>query len=180
MRLARDSSALLIVDLQERLLPHIHDAGIVLEHAQWLLGVARRLGVPVIASEQYPSGLGATAPALRALLEPREIVEKVHFSCVAEGCLQPHPAWERQLVVICGTEAHVCVLQTALGLLEAGKTVFVVAEAVGSRKPADRDLAIARMRQCGAQIVSREMVAFEWLGRAATDEFRDVSRRFLR
>ena len=147
MRLARDSSALLIVDLQERLLPHIHDAGIVLEHAQWLLGVARRLGVPVIASEQYPSGLGATAPALRALLEPREIVEKVHFSCVAEGCLQPHPAWERQQVVICGTEAHVCVLQTALGLLDAGKTVFVVADAVAR---ASRPTASWRSRACAS------------------------------
>jgi nicotinamidase-related amidase len=180
MLLARDTSALLIVDLQERLLPHIHDAQRVVEHATWLLGVARRLGVPVIASEQYPTGLGTTTAGLRALLEPSEVVEKVHFSCVAEGCLQPRPEWERQQFVLCGTEAHVCVLQTALGLMQAGKDVFVVAEAVSSRSTADREQAIARLRQCGAQIVSREMVAFEWLGRAATDEFRDVSRRFLR
>jgi nicotinamidase-related amidase len=180
MLLARDASVLLIVDLQERLLPHIHDADRVLEHAAWLLAVARRLRVPVVASEQYPSGLGATTPALRALLQPAEIVEKVHFSCVAEGCLQRHQAWDRQQFVVAGTEAHVCVLQTAIGLIAAGKSVFVVAEAVGSRRSTDRELALARMRACGAHIVSREMVAFEWLGRAATEEFRDVSRGFLR
>lgn len=180
MLLARDSSALLIVDLQERLLPHIDAAEPLVGHVTWLLGVARRLNVPVVASEQYPAGLGSTAASLRALLAPEEIVEKVHFSCVAEGCLQRHATWTQRQFVVVGTEAHVCVLQTALGLLEAGKAVFVVAEAVGSRKASDREQALARMRQCGAQIVSREMVAFEWLGCAATEEFRDVNRRFLR
>jgi nicotinamidase-related amidase len=178
--LERDASALLLVDLQERLLPHIADGESVLRHATWLLGVARRLGVPVAASEQYPAGLGTTAAALRAQLAPDEIVEKVHFSCVAEGCLERSAAWQRRQFVVAGTEAHVCVLQTVLDLLGTGKQVFVVSEAVGSRNPADRECALARMRQRGAHIVTREMVAFEWLHRAATDEFRTVHREFLR
>ena len=180
MLLARETSALLIIDLQERLLPHIDAAESVLAQTAWLLAVARRLGVPVVTTEQYPAGLGPTAASLRALLTQDEVVEKVHFSCVAEGSLQRHATWARDQFVVAGTEAHVCVLQTVLGLLGAGKQVCVLAEAVGSRKAADRELALARMRQCGAQIVSREMVAFEWLGRAATEEFRDVNRRFLR
>jgi nicotinamidase-related amidase len=180
MLLSRDTSALLIVDLQERLLPHIHDGETVLAHAVWLLGVARHLGVPVVVTEQYPAGLGPTTPALRTQLHANELVEKVHFSCVAEGSIQRHPAWKRSQFVVAGTEAHVCVLQTVLGMIEAGKQVFVVAEAVGSRKPSDRSLGLDRMRACGAQVVSREMVAFEWLGRAATDEFREMNRRFIR
>ena len=82
--------------------------------------------------------------------------------------------------MLVGIETHVCLLQTALELLEEGKEVYVVADAVGSRQAADRDLALARMRQEGARIVSREMVVFEWLGEAATPLFRDVSREFLR
>ena len=82
--------------------------------------------------------------------------------------------------MLCGTEAHVCVLQSALGLAAAGGQVFVVADAVGSRDPADRMLALDRMRQAGVTVVSREMVAFEWLRAAGTDRFRAISREFLR
>ncbi len=175
-----ERSALLLIDLQERLLPHIHEGDDALAAALWLTRIARRLSVPVVASEQYPKGLGPTAPALRELLRDEEIVEKVHFSCVAEGCLVPHAVWGRAQFVVAGTETHVCVLQTALGLLAEGKDVFVVADAVGSRRQRDRDLGIARMRDAGAQVVSREMVAFEWLGRAGTDVFREISRDYLR
>ena len=90
------------------------------------------------------------------------------------------PGSDRAQVVLIGIEAHVCLLQTALELIEEGKEVFVVADAVGSRHAHDRDLALARMRQEGARIVSREMVAFEWLREAATPLFRDVHREFLR
>ena len=175
-----ERSALLLIDLQERLLPHIHEGGMALEHGIWLARIARRLGVPIVASEQYPQGLGPTAAPLRELLQPEEIVEKVHFSCVAEGCLAVHPTWARSQFVVAGTETHVCVLQSVLGLLAEGKDVFVVADAVGSRRAADRDLGIARMRDAGAQIVSREMVAFEWLARAGSDVFREISRNFIR
>ena len=173
-------SALLLIDLQARLAPAIHDTGTVQHNALWLLRLAQRLGVPAVATEQYPAGLGPTVAALAAQLAPADIVEKIHFSAVADGRLQGHAAYARPQMVIAGTEAHVCVLQTALDLRAAGKEVFVVADAVGSRRPADRDLGLDRMRQAGCWIVSREMVAFEWLRRAGTETFRQISREFLR
>ena len=124
--------------------------------------------------------MGPTVPALAEKLLPEHIVEKIHFSAVADGCLQNLPAFSRDQIVITGTEAHVCVLQTALDLLAAGKHVFVVAEAIGSRRPEDRLFAIERLRQEGCRIVTREMVAFEWLHRAGTEQFRQISRDFLR
>jgi nicotinamidase-related amidase len=178
--LERTACTLLVVDLQQRLLPHIHEGERALSHSVWLVRLAQRLEVPVLATEQYPDGLGPTVPALRRLLGPDDILEKVHFSALADGGLQQRAQWQARQFVVAGVESHVCVLQTALDLLEAGKQVFVLADAVASRDPANRDLGVQRLRQCGAEIVAREMVAFEWLGRAATDEFREVNREFLR
>lgn len=173
-------SSLLIIDPQKRLLPFIHDGERVVANCGWLVDVARRLEIPAAATVQYPQGLGPLVADLGERFEPQEIVEKIHFSAVADGCLKPLPGIERDQVVIAGIEAHVCVLQTAIDLHMAGKEVFVVADAVGSRRAEDRELALARMRQLGLQIVTREMVAFEWLHRAGTDVFRSVSREFIR
>ena len=134
----------------------------------------------VVTSVQYPSGLGPMVPELGASIPPERVVEKIHFSAVADGCLERLPDFSRRQIVLTGTEAHVCVLQTALGLRALGKEVFVVAEAVGSRRATDKELALARLRQAGCSIVSREMVAFEWLHKAGTDQFRQISREFLR
>jgi nicotinamidase-related amidase len=180
MLIKAEQSLLLLIDLQERLAPAIADIDAVLQNNVWLVEVARRLEVPVAATVQYPAGLGPTVPDLAARLPAESVVEKIHFSAVADGCLEGLPAFARRQVVLTGTEAHVCVLQTALGLLALGKEVFVVAEAVGSRRPADRELALERLRQEGCRIVSREMVAFEWLHRAGTETFRQISREFLR
>ncbi len=180
MLMQADTSALLIVDVQARLLPAIHDGERVLHNCAWLLRLARELGVPLAVSEQYPQGLGPTVDTLRDLIAPEHIVEKVHFSCVAEGRLAQVPGFTRKQIVVAGTEAHVCVLHTCLDLLAEGKQVFVVADAIGSRNPLDLELAVARLRQNGAQIVSREMVAFEWLRRAGTDLFRRINRELIR
>lgn len=180
MLMNRDESVLLVVDIQERLLPHIHDGEAVLANAVWLVKVAQRLGVPVMLSEQYPKGIGPTVAVLRGLTSAETVAEKLHFSCVAAKCLDGLQGKERPQVVVAGTESHVCVLQTVLDLRGQGKEVFVVAEAVGSRRPADKELALARMRSHGIHIVSREMVAFEWLRQAGTDLFREISREFLR
>ncbi len=180
MLMNRDESVLLVVDIQERLLPHIRDSEAVLANAVWLVKVAQRLGVPVMVSEQYPKGIGSTVAVLRELTLPEAVAEKLHFSCVAAKCLDGLQGNERPQVVVAGTESHVCVLQTVLDLRGQGKEVFVVAEAVGSRRPADKELALARMRSHGIHIVSREMVAFEWLRQAGTDLFREISREFLR
>ncbi len=180
MLIKSSQSMLLLIDLQERLAPAIHEIDAVLRHNLWLVEVAQRLGVPVAATVQYPAGLGPMAPALTALVPGEYVVEKICFSAVADGCLQALPAFSRRQVVLTGTETHVCVLQTALDLLACGKEVFIVAEAVGSRRPTDKALALERLRQAGCQIVSREMVAFEWLHRAGTDVFRQISREYLR
>jgi nicotinamidase-related amidase len=180
MLMNRDQSVLLVIDIQERLLPHIHEGQAVLDNAVWLVKVAQRLDVPVMVTEQYPKGIGATAAVLRGLTFPGVVAEKLHFSCVAAGCLDPLSGSERPQVVVAGTESHVCVLQSVLDLRGRGREVFVVADAVGSRKPSDKELALARMRSHGVHIVSREMVAFEWLQRAGTDEFRAISREFLK
>lgn len=180
MLIDRDNSALLVIDIQERLLPHIEGWQRLLENALWLTRLAQRLGVPVMASEQYPKGIGHTHAELAALLPRQAIAEKLHFSCAAARCLPGLPGSERRQLVVSGIECHVCVLQTVLELRWQGREVFVVAEAVGSRRASDRELALARMRAHGVEIVSREMVAFEWLRQAGSEEFREVSRNFLR
>ncbi|MBL8393605.1 MAG: hydrolase [Candidatus Accumulibacter sp.] len=180
MLMRADRSVLLLIDLQERLQPAIHDAAMVLEAGIWLTRVAQRLGVPVICTEQYPRGLGPTMATLRSLLPDECVVEKMHFSAVAEETLFQLPGGERAQFVVAGTEAHVCVQQTVLDLLAAGRRVFVVEEAIGSRRSSDKALAVERMRAQGADIVSREMVAFEWLRQAGSDLFREISREFLR
>ena len=180
MRLNAQQSVLLIIDVQGRLSPAIDGGTAVIDHTAWLIGVARQLGVPVMATEQYPQGLGATEPKIADLLLPGELLEKSHFSAVAEGNLLSHVNGNRLQWVVCGTESHVCVQQTVLDLLAAGRQVAVVEEAVGSRKASDKALALKRMRQHGADIVSREMVAFEWLNKANTPQFKAVLKEFIR
>ena len=176
---ARDS-ALLVVDVQGKLVPAIAGWQSLLDQIVWLIRVARRLEIPVLACEQYPQGLGPTHPAVAAELPAGCIASKLHFSAVAGACHGLDQAGGRGQYVVCGMETHVCVLQTVMELLEGGRQVFVVDEAVGSRRDADKALALQRMRDAGVAIVSREMVAFEWLRRADSDVFRELSRAFLR
>lgn len=180
MLIDAERSALLVVDLQEKMVPALADGATVVANVRWLIGVAKRLGVPVAAVEQYPQGLGPLVPEVAATLAPGAVAAKNHFSCVAAGCLAGLPGADRAQVVLAGAEAHVCVLQSALELAAGGKEVFVVADAVGSRRAQDRDVALARMRADGVRIVTREMVAFEWLRCAGTALFREVNREFLR
>lgn len=179
MRIKASESLLLVVDLQSRLLPAIAEGESVLSQAAWLVDVAQAIGVPVLATEHCPQRIGLTDQALRSRLVAECIVEKTHFSGVAEGSLLK-AAGDRRQWIVAGAEAHVCVQQTVLDLLAAGHGVFVVDEAVGSRRPRDKELALARMRQNGAEIVSREMVAFEWLENADSPLFREVLRRYIR
>jgi nicotinamidase-related amidase len=180
MLMDRNDSSLLVVDIQERLLPHIDGWQRILENAVWLVRVAQALGVPVMVSEQYPKGLGHTHPEVRQLVPDEAVATKLHFSCAAAQCLPGLPGSDRRQVIVAGIESHVCVLQTALDLRWQGREVYVVADAVGSRRTGDRELALARLRGHGVEIVSREMVAFEWLKQAGTDEFRTISSTFLR
>lgn len=181
MLLRTETSAVLAVDFQERLMPAIHQADETVAHAAWLIQIAQRLGVPVLASEQYPRGLGRTVAAIRDWLPAEAFMEKTHFSCAAEqDCMRRIDGYSRVQWILAGVESHVCVLQTALELRAAGKEVYLVADAVSSRSPRDVEWALERMRAEGVRIVSREMVAFEWLHQAGTDLFREISRDFLR
>jgi nicotinamidase-related amidase len=167
-----EGTVLLLVDLQQRLMPAIHDNEVVVARAVRLAEAARLLDVPIFATEQYPAGLGPTVPALAAY--PQKVMAKTAFSPVGDpdfSSLLPAGAGE---VVVAGCEAHVCVLQTVLGLVGAGRRVVVAADAVGSRDPADRAAAIDRARQHGAEIVTSEMVLFEWLRDARHPRFREV------
>ena len=168
-------SVLVLVDYQSRLLPAIHAGAQVLSNATLLADVARALRIPVIGTEQNPRGLGPNDAAIRERCDTT--LAKMHFDACADGLLEALrtsagvPARE---VVIAGCEAHVCLLQTALGLLRAGLTVWVVAPACGSRSAENHALAMQRLQQAGAVLVSVEMVAFEWLGSCENARFRDV------
>lgn len=173
MLIARDNSLLLVIDIQEKLAPAICDGDAVIANSVRLLTASARLDIPAFVSEQYVRGLGPSLPAVQAAATHARFFEKTHFSCAAEpGVLDLLRAAGRRQIIMTGTETHVCVLQSACGLLEAGFQVFLVADASSSRAPANRTAAIERLRANGVQIVSCEMVLFEWLYKAATDEFR--------
>ena len=180
MLIDAERSSLLVVDLQAKMVAALADGDAVVTSAVWLIRIAQKIGIPVAAVEQYPKGLGPLVPAIRDLLPPEAVATKHRFSCVAAKCLAGLPGTDRAQVVIVGAETHVCVLQSALELVEDGKEVYVVADAVGSRRAFDRDVALARMRKEGVRVVTREMVAFEWLGEAGTPLFREINREFLR
>ncbi len=171
-------SALLLVDLQEKLMPAMHMPAPVLAHALVLLTAAGRMSVPATITEQYPQGLGPTVSELADRVRDRELTfAKISFSAAADQAVLARLRQSRRTqVVIAGVEAHVCVLQSAIGLQQIGYQVFVVGDAVTSRKPASVAFALERLRQNGISIVTTEMVLFEWLGRAGTDEFKELSR----
>jgi nicotinamidase-related amidase len=173
-------SLLLVIDMQEKVLPAISDHERLTAGVTSLVRAARRLGVPVAATEHCGKALGPTVVDIRSLLPADAVGAKSHFSAVAAKCLPALPGADRAQVVVAGIEAHVALLQTALELMEDGKEVYVVADCVGSRRDADRDLALARVRQEGVRIVSREMVVCEWLGEAGTPLWKEISRDFLR
>lgn len=169
------AAALLVVDVQERLVPALVDAGRLLRSVALLVEAAHRLGVPTVVTEHCPQQIGHTVPDLDRLLGHAVKVEKTHFSAVHEPGFAPvMQAWRRRTVFLCGAEAHVCVAQTALGLADAGHRVAVVADAVGARHRDDTAIAIQRLVQAGIVPCSVEMVITEWLRDAASPEFKPL------
>jgi nicotinamidase-related amidase len=194
MLLAADESQLVLVDYQERLMPFIHERESVLLNATRLGLVAQALQVPTWGTEENPQSLGENPAQLRALC--RKTLAKMHFSACADGLtsllrapvraaqggnarslpkhLQQAPAPERNSIVLAGCETHVCLMQTALDLLEEEFEVWVVTDACGSRTERNRDAAFDRLAGAGAELVTTEMVAFEWLRTAEHPLFRKV------
>ena len=174
-RFQRSNSALLVVDIQERLLPAMFAGKQVVANTVRLIQGARILGVPVFLSEQYRRGLGATVPEMASLVPESNRFEKLAFSAWGEPALrQALEACGRTDLIVCGIEAHVCVTQTALDLLDSGRRVFVAADACASRTRENAELGLSRMRTAGASIGSTEMILYEWLERAGTPEFKEI------
>ncbi len=168
-------STLLVVDVQEKLIRLVPGAARIIWNIRRLVEGAKILAVPVQATEQYPKGLGPTTPELAAVLGS-EIPAKVGFSCLAcDEVAQKMAADDRPKVLLAGIEAHVCIQQTALDLLAAGKSVYVAVDAVGSRFAIDQKIAIKRMQSCGATLTTVEAALFEWCQTAGTPEFKQIS-----
>ena len=175
MLIRADRSFLLVVDIQAKLAPHIDGAAAAIGQTMTIIKAARRLGVPVLACEENPPGLGPTVPEVADLLPEGVTHPKMHFACLANpGWPERIAALGRRQAVLCGMETHVCVLQSALSLKEAGYATFVVADATSSRHAESRHLGLERLRAEGVGLVTTEMVVFEWLGQAGTDEFREL------
>lgn len=175
----REATSLVVVDVQEslaRAMP-VDTFQRVTRNLVLLATAARTLGLPVLVTEQYPKGLGRTiAPLAEALAGGAEPIEKVDFACTAVPAFrQALAATGRPTVVLTGMEAHVCVMQTALGLLEAGYNVHVPADAVVSRTAANRQVGLDLMARAGAVVTSAETVVFQLLGRAGTPEFKALA-----
>ncbi len=179
LRLDPARAALLVVDVQERLWSAMppDERERVQRNLLILLELARRLRMPVVASEQYPKGLGPTVPAIAAALGGAERVEKLAFSCVAaSGFAAIRDRLARPVWIVAGMEAHVCVYQTVRDLVAAGVTVHVPADAVVSRTPQNRAVGLDLCARAGAIVTSTETVVFDALHVAGSDDFRAMSR----
>ncbi|WP_198320749.1 isochorismatase family protein [Azohydromonas aeria] len=169
-------SVLVLVDYQERLMPAIDGAEAVVEAALALADAARVLGIRVVGTEQNPDGLGPNAEAVRRRCDVT--LPKMHFDACSDGLAEllceGRAQGDRPEVVIAGCEAHVCLMQTALGLLERGFRTWVVETACGSRRSTDRQAAMQRLRESGATVVTDDMVLFEWVRHCRQPQFKAV------
>jgi len=177
MRINRQMSAGLLVDVQEKLFPHMDQHDELLRRTRILLEGLQLLQVPLLVTEQYPKGLGSTLEPLSMLLDKQDVIEKLSFSCCGEAAFSDTlRSLDRSTIILCGIEAHVCVLQTAVDLLEGGFAVVVVEDCISSRNPEDKRVAVERMRSEGAVISTCESLLFELTEVAGTDEFKAISR----
>lgn len=170
MKLSPETTLLLVIDVQEKIFSTMHEQVETEEDINRLIAGAKVLGLPIVWTEQYPKGLGPTITSVRESLNGRDALEKITFSCMDDDTVRKKVAsYERKQVLLCGIEAHVCVYQTATDLLDEGFDVHVVTDAVMSRRESNYRLAVARMKEMGAQLTSVEMALFE-LQRAARGE----------
>lgn len=175
MRLQSEQSFLLIVDVQAQLAPRVACGQQVADKCAALMQAARALNIPVRVTEHCADRIGHSVPQIAALTQPGEILSKTHFGCTDEpGLAEKLRSLGRKQAVIAGMEAHVCAMQTALGLVELDYECFFVIDASGSRRTTDHAAAIERLRMSNVSVVSTEMVMFEWLKRADVPEFREM------
>jgi nicotinamidase-related amidase len=176
MRISVDNSAGIIIDVQERLFPHIFRNEALKENVAILIQGLNLLKVPLLLTEQYKKGLGDTISGIKEYLGPIKPVEKISFSCCDESrFLRELNLLNKKFVIIAGIEAHVCVLQTVIDLVESGHQPVVVEDCVSSRKENDKKIAVDRMKQEGAIITTYESILLELCRFAGTDVFKKIS-----
>lgn len=171
-------SQLIVLDMQARLGSVMSPEPLqaTINNISILMQAANLLAVPAVITEQYPKGLGHTVPELLSLMPSAAPVAKIAFSCMAEPKFSRQLTRDRSQVILTGMEAHICVLQSALDMLEADKQVFVVEDAIISRNATNKANAIARMRAAGCIVSNTESIVFEWLGKAEGDAFKAISK----
>jgi nicotinamidase-related amidase len=175
MQMSAADAGLLIIDVQEKLMPSIRDAATMTRNIAFLIDAARILQIPVQATEQYPRGLGPTVSELATRLPERP--DKVAFSsCAVPSVTESFRRGGRSKIVLAGIETHVCVLHTALDLLALDFRVYVAADAVSNRYAVDHEYALRRLEQAGAVLTTAETTVFEWVGAAGTPAFKEISR----
>lgn len=177
MKCKRGNTAVLVVDYQEKLIPAICNKDTLIPRTRILLEGLRELGVPIIISEQYPKGLGATLPEIQEAAGEAKAYAKTSFSCWDNEELRAAiDATGCDTILVCGTETHICVLQSAIDMVEAGKQVLIVEDCVGSRFPHDIEVGLRRAEQEGVRISTTETVLFEMLRFSGTPEFKVISK----
>lgn len=168
-------SALMVVDVQENHFPHCQGRQEALDTMIRVVETAKVLGVPIVLTEHHPKVFGRTVAPLASATAGIEPMAKIHFSCLGDPKIGNRvEQMDLRHLVLVGTETHICICQTALHALELGLTVAVVADAVTGRRSGDHDLALARMRAHGVDVLPWESLAYEWMRRAGTDPFRRV------
>ena len=171
--LNKEGSVLVVVDIQEKLLPAIHDHAAVLDRAVKMVTAAQALEVPILFTQQYTRGLGPNHPALTDLMPDYTFFEKTSFNCFgAAGFSARLAELQAKALVIIGIETHICVCQTALQALAQGLDVHIVADAVGSRAPTNKTIGLERIRQAGGVITATELTIYEWVERSDAPEFK--------
>jgi len=177
MRIKRDNTIGVVIDIQTRLYPLIHEHEALTRNNRILIEGLKTLGIPLVVTQQYTKGLGPTIPEIEDVLGEYKHIEKTAFSCCEEPRFNEDLALSSKMyVIVCGIETHVCVMQTVIDLIGQGYIPVLVEDCVGSRKPNDKKMAVERMRQDGAIITTYESILFELLKYSGTDEFREISR----
>jgi nicotinamidase-related amidase len=173
-QMSAKDTGLLVIDVQEKLMPKIAGAAEIISNIGFLVDAAKLVNMPVQATEQYPRGLGGTVPELAQRLPERP--DKVAFSCCAiPAVVEKFRTAVRPKVVVCGIESHVCVLQTALDLVALDFRVYIAVDAVGSRYDIDKQYALERMQRAGCVLVTSETAVFEWVGGSDHPAFKAIS-----
>lgn len=174
--LNRDEAILLIIDIQEKLVPAISQGQMVIKNTNLLIKAASIMDIPIVVTEQYPKGLGSTVPEIRENIEGAHKCDKLTFSACTQDVMESLKKTGRKKVIVTGMETHVCVFQTVRDLLKQGYCVFIAADAVSSRTEENKRNGLELMRDMGAVISNTETIIFDLLKQAGTEEFKVLSK----